>query len=295
METSGGTGMTGVRYDETGEIVLDGIYDDRDPSAYFATLARLDYQLPRHAAPILRRLVAELRRVRGRQALSIVDLGAAYGINAALLKHGRDPDALFHRYATGEDRAAMLARDRRDHADPADPELRIVGIDRAGHALDYAREAGLIDAGIEADLEGRELDAEEAALVAPADLIVSTGTIGYVTATALDRLLAATAPRRPWMAHFVLRMADFEAPRALLAEHGYVVETAPGLYPQRRFASEAERLRVLDNLAQLRIDPEGAEGEGLYYAQLHLARPAGEDTDPPLERLLQGAPPPLVI
>ena len=145
------------------------------------------------------------------------------------------------------------------------------------------------------DLEQLELDAEEAALVAQADLIVSTGTIGYVTAAALGRLLAATAPRRPWMAHFVLRMAEFEGPRRLLAEHGYVIETAPGLYPQRRFASEAERIRVLDNLALLGIDPEGAEGEGLYYAQLHLARPAGEETAPPLARLLEGVPPPLVI
>lgn len=280
--------MSDVRYDETGRVILDGIYDQPDPVSYFATLARLDYQIPRHAAPVLRRLVEALRRTRGRRALTIVDLGAAYGINAAMLKHGREVDELFGRYAEGEDRAALLTRDRRDHANPAEPELRIIGIDRAGHALGYATESGLLDAGIEVDLEQRDLDEDEVALLGDADLIISTGTTGYVTAMALERLLAAARPRQPWMAHFVLRTADFDGPRSVLDEQGYVTETAPDLYPVRRFASEAERIRVFDSLAQLGIDPEGAEGEGMYFARLHVARPAGEEAALPLAEVLQG-------
>ena len=280
--------MTEVRYHETGEIILDGIYDQSDPVSYYATLARLDYQMPRHAAPVLRQLIEELRRVRGRQALTIVDLGAAYGINAAMLKHGHELDSLYRRYGKEDDRDALLARDRHDHAVPADPDLRIIGVDRAGRALDYAVDAGLLDAGIEVDLEQRDLDADEVALLGNVDLIISTGTTGYVTGISLGRLLAATGARRPWMAHFVLRMADFDAPRAVLEEHGYVTETAPEIYPLRRFASEAERIRVLDNLGQLGIDPEGAEGEGMYFAQLHIARPGGDEANLPLAGILKG-------
>ncbi len=275
--------MTEVGYDEQGAVDLDGIYDDGDPAAYYAALARLDYELPRHAAPVLRQLIAALRQGRDKRELTIVDLGAGYGMNAAMLRGGHELDDLYGHYAEAGRSGAAPASGAR-----ADRDLRIIGVDRAVKALDHARESGLLDAAIAADLEQDGLDETEAALLAGADLLVSTGTAGYVTLASLDRVLEAARPGRPWIVHFALRMFDFEAESAMLSEHGYLTETAPGLYPQRRFASEKERIQAIDSLVQRGIDPEGAEGEGRYFARLHVARPAAEVKQASLEEILAG-------
>jgi carnitine O-acetyltransferase len=156
----------------------------------------------------------------------------------------------------------------------------------AERAVDYAVGAGALDAGIAADLEARDPTADEAAVLGSADLVISTGCFGYVTEASLRRLLDACNGGRPWMAHFVLRMFDFDPAREMLAEQGYVTEKVEGLHPQRRFASPEERAHVLDNLARRGIDPTGAEAEGWYLAELHVARPVEDHRALPLDRIL---------
>ncbi|MER8523144.1 metal ABC transporter substrate-binding protein [Mesorhizobium sp. M1076] len=156
-------------------------------------------------------------------------------------------------------------------------------------AISYAVDAGLLDAGVATDLKKGDPTPEDTAAIENADLIISTGCVGYVTETSLERLLETSLDSRPWMAHFVLRMFDFGASEEMLSRHGYVTEKLEGLFPQRRFASAEERQHVLDNLHRLGIDATGAEGTGWYLAELHVARPEEVAKAMPLGEILNGS------
>lgn len=280
--------MDSIAYDTTGKINLNGIYNKPEPTSYFSTLSRLGYRIPQEAKPRFQSLIDARRSATEADATKVVDLGCSYGVNGALLKHGLSMEDLYLRYGAPEvgDPGELLARDRNLYAESADASLEMVGVDPAERAISYAVDAGLLDAGIATDLEKADPTAEDVAAIENADLIISTGCIGYVTETSLERLLETSYDSRPWMAHFVLRMFDFGAPEEMLGGHGYVTEKLPGLFRQRRFASREERQHVLDNLHRLGIDPTGAEADGWYVAELHVARPEEAARSMPLADIL---------
>ncbi len=264
-------------FDSTGKVVLDHIYDQPDPREYFCTLSRLDYCVPQQAKPSFVRLLAELQQHRGLSCPTLVDIGCSYGVNGALLKCDLEIQDLYQRYteATGLDRGAMLASDRRLVAQ-ARPRLNVVGLDCAESALAYGKAAGFLDEALHVDYETRGPTATQRNLLSRADLIVSTGCVGYVTERTLGRVLDAAIERRPWMAHFVLRMFDFSKIEEELSDRGYETFRIEGLYRQRRFASRQEQQGVLDTLGARGIDPAGLEATGWFYAQLHLSCPHDE-------------------
>ena len=272
-------------YDHTGKLNLNHIYNRLDPRDYFSTLSKLDYCVPQVAKPFFKRLLEARREANGEEAAKIVDVGCSYGINAALLKHDMSLDDLYRLYSeeAPDDQSIMLERDRALFSDSADDQLSIVGLDVAQNAVAYAVDAGILDAGVSADLERREPSAADLRVVENADLIISTGCVGYVTSSSLEPLVEAG--RDPWMANFVLRMFDYGPVEEMMAKHGYVTERLDGaLFPQRRFVSDAEQAQVLDNLRERGLSPADAEQEGWYLAQLHVSRPAGQ-ADTPLETM----------
>src|SRR5690606_22006977 len=168
-------------------------------------------------------------------------------------------------------------------------DLNIVGIDCAEKAVDYAAATGLLDAGVVADLESQPPSPDAAEQLAPADLIISTGCVGYVTDTTFDRILseAAEPPPLPWVACFALRMFPYEPIAAALSERGLVTEKLEGhSFLQRRFESADEQAHVLRQLDALGIDPTGKEDRGFYHAEFFLSRPAAEVAARPLAELL---------
>ncbi len=280
--------LDNISYDQTGKINLNGIYNRDEPVSYFSALSRLGYRIPQEAKPRFESLIEARRRSAQSEAIKVIDLGCSYGVNGALLKHGLSMDDLYERYAAGPDNAgALLARDRDLYAEPADAGLEMVGVDPAVRAVSYAVDAGMLDAGITTNLEAGDPMAKDVAALENADLIISTGCVGYVTETSLERLLETSIESKPWMAHFVLRMFDFGAPEDMLSSHGYVTEKVEGLFPQRRFASSEEQEHVLGNLDQLDIDASGAEATGWYFAELHVSRPQEIVQSVPLDRILR--------
>lgn len=273
--------VAGPTYDHTGKLNLDHVYNKPDPRGYFSTLSKLDYCVPEVAKPFFKRLLEAKRAANGEAAAKIVDVGCSYGVNAALLKHDMSLDDLYRLYSdeAPADQATMLERDRALFSDSADEALSIVGLDVAQNAVAYAVDAGILDAGIAADLERREPSTAELRVVENADLIISTGCVGYVTNSSLEPLVEAG--RDAWMANFVLRMFDYEPVEDMMARHGYVTERLEGtLFPQRRFVSEAEHLQVLDNLRERGLSPADTERDGWYLAELHVSRPAGQANTP---------------
>jgi carnitine O-acetyltransferase len=273
--------------DDTGKVTLDHLYVQDDPRPYFRALHRLDYCIPQQAKPHFARIIREYRAATGVEEPTVVDVGCSYGVNALLLRADATIGDLYQRYAgpgtAALDRDELLARDRalvRDNAPGVAGPVRFVGLDSSAPALAYARDAGLVDDAIHTDLERHDPGADERRQLAAADLVVSTGCIGYVGAPTLRRV-AQAGGRRPWMAHFVLRMFPYQPVTDGLRPLGYETLHVDGLFRQRRFASPEERSRVLDRLTAIGIDPEGREADGWLYAQLFLSRPTSPRPEAP--------------
>jgi len=255
----------------TGKASFDDIYDRPDPGDYYSRMFELDYRIPELAKPHFERLIADYRAASG-AAPTVLDIGCSYGVNAALLRFDTTVGQLAEHYRGGgtaariaRDRARLAARDRQ-------PQVRFIGMDASAPALDYAAAAGLLHEVVHADLESGEPTEAQRRVLGSVDLVVSTGCIGYVTERTLLRVARAQG-RRPWMAHFVLRMYDYEPIARNLAPLGYRTERAPGTFRQRRFASEAEQAKVLNTLSAKGIDPSGVEDDGWLHAQLFLSLP----------------------
>ncbi|MEJ8572108.1 class I SAM-dependent methyltransferase [Microbaculum marinum] len=280
-----------VEYDETGKIVLDHVYNQPDPIAYFSTLSKLDYSIPGEAAPVFRKVIEAWRGGAETDEVNLLDLGCSYGINAAILKHDLSMGDLYTHYAgaklAGLSEDDLIEHDRQFYAKHlADPDLAVTGVDIAANAIDYAVQAQMLDDGFTANLETGPLPATASEAVGDANLVISTGCVGYVRQATFEKILEAGGDERPWMAHFVLRMFPYEEFEDLLAGHGYVTETLPATFRQRRFASAEERDHVLSNLSDLGLDAAGKEADGWYHANFHLSRPAEAVEAMPLREMI---------
>ncbi|MFE7772418.1 class I SAM-dependent methyltransferase [Streptomyces sp. NPDC057445] len=273
-----------MRFDATGKVSLDDIYTQPDPRTYFNVLRPLGYCVPQQAKPYFAKLVKEYREARHIAEPTVLDIGCSYGINAALVKYDTTMDELYARYVDqareGDSRADLLTRDRELSRSrrPAQP-IRFVGLDASGSALSYALEAGFLDDAVHADLENHEPTARQRDQLSGTDLVISTGCLGYVTERTLTRVVQAQGGRRPWMAHFVLRMFPFDPIERALDGLGYETVRVDEVFRQRRFASPEEQTLVLGNMAAAGVDARGLEAEGWLYAQLHLSRPC-DTADP---------------
>jgi carnitine O-acetyltransferase len=232
------------------------------------------------AKPYFRWLIDEYRRSRQVPTPHVLDVGCSYGINGALLYCDATINELYERYcgpdALTQTRDTLVRRDRelvRSRARATN--LRLIGLDVSSDALAYALSAGFVENAVHADLEERDPTDREGEQILGTDLVISTGCIGYVTDRTIARLVDASGERRPWMAHFVLRMFPFEPVTQCLAAFGYETMRVGRQFKQRRFASREEQALVLDTLSEVGVDPHGLETDGWLYAQLHISRPRG--------------------
>jgi SAM-dependent methyltransferase len=280
-----------MRFDKTGKITLDHIYNQTDPRKYFQTLRELSYGLPGFAKPYFLTFLQAYREACGTPVKQVLDVGCSYGINAALLRCDVSMDQLYDRYGHSEStlsREALLDRDRnlvqtRQHL----PDTRFVGLDVSQAAVDYAVESSLLDEGICADLESCELSEDMRARIEGSNVIISTGCIGYVTEKTLSRVTKAASAQRPWIANFVLRMFPFGPIEAELSNLGYETRRVKQVFRQRRFASQTEQTQILDTLSDAKVDANGLESSGWLYAQLYVSRPIEAKKSPRLEALFE--------
>lgn len=267
--------------DETGKCILDDIYNQPDPRPYFSTLRQLKYFIPQRAKPTFLKVLDAYRKSKGTSNPKLVDLGCSYGINAALLKYGFDMGELYDLYDTIEaenmNRRELIERDRKIfNDDNAKNPIEVVGVDVASKAAAYAENTAIVDDAIVADFETQSLNAQHHQVLDDADLIISTGCIGYISEKTIEKVVDASDDHEPWMAHFVLRMFSFEPIKEALAEKGYVTARGTQPVPQREFASDLEREQVLDRLVDMGVDPSGFETEGSFYADLFVSRPLAD-------------------
>jgi SAM-dependent methyltransferase len=218
----------------------------------------------------------------------VLDVGCSYGINAALHRFPLTFTVLRRRYTRHEvaalSTAELLELDRNYYASWPDVGIgQFVGLDASCAAVRYAREVGLIQYGIAADLESSALLPADARALENVDVVLSTGSVGYVTAKTFQSVLDA-ARRPPWIVSFVLRMFPYYSFSTMFAAHGLVTERlANTLFVQRRFRDVAEFQSGLDVLKQRGINTEGFESDGLLRAELYVSRPASDAKAMPLD------------
>ena len=275
------------------KLDMDHIYNRDDPRLYCATLRKLGYRIPDYAREVCQLLVEDLRRQRRQDEVRIIDLGCSYGINAALLKYGLSMQDLYQHWdqdrLDGESPQRIIAADQQYFDSLGKIEnLQIIGIDQAENAVNFAREAGLLDQGLAIDLESQSLPAPAADELAAADLLISTGCVGYVTEKSFGRMMPALSQKpSAWIANFVLRMFPYQPIEDCLAEWGYVTEKFDNAtFVQRRFASADEQQKTFAKLAGQNIAPSAEEKDGQLVAEFFLSRPAEEVARRPLPQLL---------
>ncbi len=270
---------------------FDHIYTQPDPRAYFSTLSGLDYQIPQQALPLFDAVIDGLADRTG--DTTVVDLCCSYGVNAALLCRDLDLTELSQHYtdpaATALSPDELLAADRRYFArPPRHPDVKVLGLDVAQPAIDYAVGTGLLTDGWAENLEHSDPSPELVEGVSEASLIISTGGVGYVGRPTFERLLnAIDDPEDLWLAIFVLRVFDYDEISDLLADYGLVTEQVPDVtFPQRRFADRGEQEAATHDVQLRGLDPQGKESTGWFHANCFISRPAATVAQTPVTELL---------
>lgn len=265
------TGMRAAKHD------FSPTYDQCWPNAYYKAHLALDYMICDRARPVFESIIAHLRRQRPHRPLKIVDIGASYGLNAALLRAPLTLDDLYAAYTLADgplasqrlvDHQAFFTRQRLRE------DLEIVGLDPSRRALRYARDVGLIGAAVTANLETEELTRTDRKTLCDADLIISTGCVGYATARTFQRVYEATAASRPWVASFAMHPFGYGDIATMLAGFGLATIERPDLRQrQRRFSNEQERSSILTLMAEQGMDDRLERATGYIYAAFHLSTP----------------------
>jgi len=269
---------------------FDSIYESEDPRSYFSVLGALDYMIPDIAAPVIRQILARKAQVDGREPV-VLDVGCSYGVNAALHRLPLTFDMLRRRYTCREMGAVSSEEVKRLDRNffaawPEKNDVKFLGLDISEPAIRYAKSVSLLADGVAVDLENDFLSSAQAQILRPANVLLSTGCVGYVSEKTFRKLVAVTETP-PWVISFVLRMFPYDRLADALAEHGLVTERLAGAtFVQRRFRSPEEFEGTLTALAARGVDTMGMESEGLFHAELYLSRPEADVQALPLDQLV---------
>lgn len=278
--------------------IFDDTYDRPDCRAYFRMMDALGYRNQHHAVVAFRAGLDEVMRLREIARPRVFDFASSYGIVSLLMGHEVSLDAVFRRYRASRFDAATpqevmdwdrdwLAGLRRD-----DVSIRFAGLDVMPNAVAYAGTIGLFEAGFAEDLETADPSEALAAELAEVDMIVECGSVAQLMPRALDRMLTACGPRKPWLMTSPIRGNERSTTDAVLRAHGLVQEVLPiPPFVHRRFENADEQARAIENARAAGHNTDGVETAGHFHAQVLLARPEGERTPPETWRLPLAAAP----
>lgn len=256
---------------------LSGLYNEPDPRAYYAALHALDYQTPRHVQKLASWCCTQ-QQVEDRW---ILDVGCGFATNAAGLRHGIDPSALFARYDDPTFSAMssndLHTADREYFAEQETAPHHVAGLEVAENALRYGELTGLLSAGFSEDLTQGPPSERLMEIINQTSVITESGVPIFIFPYVLDTILKAhTARHRPWIVTAPPRYTDMGVYEAMLATHGYVLETVSEGLPHRRFVSDTEQQSVIADQAAMGLNNDREEAEGYILVNLYLARPESE-------------------
>lgn len=255
-------------------------YNRKWPYEYFREHLAVDYMIPDRAKNIFQKIFHEYRRVRKKTTLKVIDIGCSYGINAALLRTDLDLDDLYAAYL--QPGGSLSRRQEIEHRAffrdcGLRDDIKFVGVDPSFRAVKYAQNLGLLEAGVTADLETRDLSVKERCALTDADIIISTGCVGYATERTFARVYDASATSRPWVVAFTMHPFSYDHIAAALG--GFALETRvldQLRQRQRRFSTPAERRAILTAMIKLGMENRLERTTGYVYASCYISAPSGE-------------------
>ncbi|KAH6962920.1 hypothetical protein HG530_006636 [Fusarium avenaceum] len=263
------------------------LYNQHTPRSYFTTLHPLEYTIPQQVLPLIRTL--HQLSCQGATSSVILDVCCSYGINGGLLRHHVDIDTWTAHYKGSElNSKEQVLADKEFFASRTRPSKPVVlGFDKADHAVRYALEVGLIDAGWAEDLENGDPSFELCRALQDVSLVVCTGAAGYLSSRTFDRIMTAIdRSSKPWVLSTVIRTSSYDEIGTTLRGRGLVTEKLPGVVlRQRRFASPQEQSDAVTHVAALGLDPTAYEGKGYLCADVYISRPLAETSTLPILEL----------
>ncbi|MER9301237.1 hypothetical protein NKI38_33125, partial [Mesorhizobium sp. M0621] len=123
----------------------------------------------------------------------------------------------------------------------------------------------------------RNLSIKERDILVDADILISTGCVGYATEATFTRVYEAAAMSRPWVVAFTMHPFSYDEIAA--AFRGFSLETRlveQLRQRQRRFSSSAERQAILKTMAELGMNARLERTTGYIYASCYISTPPGE-------------------
>ncbi len=264
--------------------IFDDIYNLPDCRSYYRAMSHAGFRTAHYATTGFRTILTELKRLRGLNAVSVVDFASGYGIAAALMRHDVSLDDVLGRYVDPwfDDAAteAVIAADKdwlSGFRRAGDTDT-YCGVDIADQALAYGGATGIFDTFFADNLQDDPPSAGLKTVLNDCDLVVECGSVAHMLPRAFDRLLDATG-RRPWVATSPIRGNDSAEAFDLLKRFDYRVEVYDAQpFRHRRFAEADEQARAIVNAQARGHDTDGYESEGYFHAQIYLARPEEEAT-----------------
>jgi len=258
---------------------LSHLYNEPDPRAYYAALGTLDYQTPDHIQKLARWCCGQRQEPFGTDEIWAIDIGCGYATNAAGLRNGIAPQALYSRYRdptiSALDTDALHHEDHRYFSKTIETAVNVAGIDTAHTALTYGVKAGLLKAAFSDDLTQSAPSPELADIVTKTTVIMESGVPIFILPYILDSILSVTNEEcKPWLVTAPPRYTDLSVYREILMRHGYVLQHAhPDSLPHRRFFSEQEKADVIAAQTAMGLDNKLEEKDGYVRVELLLARP----------------------
>jgi SAM-dependent methyltransferase len=254
---------------------FDQLYNLSDPRPYFMGVKTGDYRMPGVLADILARLIPVLEARRG-TAPRLIDFACGYGAVGACLRNGLTMDDLYQIYgapATPEGDGAALAA----YARMAAPTHRIVGVDIADVALDYAQSIGALDAGYACNVLSGGIPSGLTEALCQADMIYESGAIGDHVAGAMEALLTAcVGQNKPWLLLCPRPRVSVAAIEKALARHDYRLETLVEKVRYRRAFSDGEMAEEIAAGVKQGLSPEECAIDGYFRVDVRIGVPQGE-------------------
>jgi len=250
-----------------------------------------DYCVSEQTRPYFTAAVELLRRRNGpAHAVQMLDVGCSYGIGAATVKFGCsfvEMAEFFVGRAPKEYSRCVEATRLWLNATPPRFEVRVVGQDTSRAAVQFARDASMIQGAIVSNFEEDDIlpSDDERAWLGGSNLLVSSGAIGYVTAKTLAKILPEIGSEHagefgPLAVFSILRMFDTGPLQSAFEECGWEFGQVPDVHlPQRRFVDASERDQILALLDESGVDSTELESAGMLYADLFVAAPGGHYND----------------
>ena len=271
------TEITKPKLDKSGKTIFNNIYNSKDPRAYCLAMKKLQYVIPKESSIIFKKIFAQYRKQFSKKKIKILDLGSSYGINSAMLKFKLGLEDFYDLYSTQNTKNCsskkLSKRDKKTYIKTnSDHEMDFIGFDSSKQALKYAQKCGLLKESIHANLEVNDLKKKHKKNIQNLDFIISTGCIGYITNTTLEKILNTTHPKKPWMVHCVLRIFDLKEIVLMFESYNYDVIIHKNPIKQRRFASHEEKLRILEKLNKMQINTKDLEDSGWMYSWVIIAK-----------------------